>query len=131
MSRSAIQLILILAFTVAAFMLFNFGVRYLNSQRLSQQEQTLQVKVIEARATQTALIERKQYVQTDTFIEKYVRENWHWGKPDDKIVLPHSTPASSVPHKGEVTSPNKGETTSPLPPENSWWQNLLNLILGQ
>ena len=125
MSRSSIQLILIFAFTVTVFMLFNFGLRYVNNQRLVQEEQTLQIKVKEARITQTALIERKQYAQTDAFVEEHVRKNWYWGRPQDKLILPASTPAPSAP--GRLPPP----LPSPAPPENPWWQDLLESIFGQ
>ena len=126
MSRSTIQLIWILAFSATLFLLFNFGLRYINNQRLLQEEQKLRVQVKDARATQTALNERKQYAQTDAFVEDYVRKNWFWGRADDKLVLPASTPAPSTLNRAA----NNPLPPAP-PPENSWWQDLLESIFGQ
>jgi hypothetical protein len=116
----SVQVLGILAFTLALFIVWDFSQRVVTTLRLAQSEQELDQRVAQAQATRTALIEQKKRVQTNAFAEDYVRRNWHWARDGETVVIPQVTPAT----------PKSATSTTP-PPQTTWWQDLLEFLFGR
>jgi cell division protein FtsB len=99
MPRSWIQILAIVVFAVAIFVIWDFSQRVLTSVRLSQAEQALEIQVAREQATKNNLVDKRKQVQSDAYVEAYVRSKWHWVKDGDKIAIPQITlaPAPLIP----------------------------------
>jgi hypothetical protein len=93
MPRSWIQIFAIIVFALAIFVIWDFSQRMVTSVRLSQAEQTLDSQVAREQAIKNDLLDKRKQVQSDAFVEAYVRSKWHWVKDGDKIAIPQITPA--------------------------------------
>lgn len=123
MSRTTMQIIIIIAVTLGAFVVWDFSQRIVTTLRLGQMRLVVEEEVAHARATQTALKEKKQYVQTDEWLEKRVRKD-HWSKENEIVVIPLVTPAPPPP---VLTAPPPAPTPAPEP---NWLQILADLLFG-
>ena len=120
MPRGSIQLVLIVVFAFTLYFVWDFGQRVVTSVRLTQSEQAAELDVAHAQATQTALVEKKKQVQSDTYVESVVRK-WRWAKDGETVVVTQITPAPTP----VVSAPPS--TPAPEPP---WWQQILNFLFG-
>jgi cell division protein FtsB len=118
--RLLFQLIAIVVFAFTLYFVWDFSQRVVTSIRLTQSEQQLETQVARAKATQTALFDKKKQVQSDTYVEARVR-GWHWAKDGETVVVTQITPAP--PPAVNVPLP-------PLAPEIPWWQQILNFLFG-
>ncbi len=131
MPRSWIQVFAIIVFAITLFALWDFSQRAMTAWRLSQTEQQLEQKIQRAQATQAALIEKKKIVQSDACVEKTARENWHWVRANDKLVLPLTTPtAASAPALSAPCQPSEtyADVQPPESAETDWMQILRDLF---
>ena len=118
MPRVPLQFAVIVVIAFALYFVGDFGQRVVTSIRLTEYEQQLDVKVQQAKATQTALIEEKNAVQSDTYVEQVAR-GWRWAKDGETVVVTQITPAPAV------VAPPAAPT-----PEIPWWRQLLNFLFG-
>ena len=122
MPRSWIQIFAIIVFALAIFVVWDFSQRMVTSVRLSQAEQALEIQVAQEQATQTTLLDKRKQVQSDFYVEQYVRSKWHWVKDGDKIALPQITPAPA---------PILPAVPAPAPtPEPSLVQRIWDFLFG-
>jgi hypothetical protein len=109
------QLIFIPLAAVALFLFWDFAQRATILARLADREQQSQQRLLSAQATQTALVERKAYVQTDAYAEITMREEG-WARPGDTVARAPATP-TAIPVR---------PAARPAPAAKSW----LDLLLG-
>ena len=122
MSRMPIQVAAIITFAFALFFVWDLSQRVVTNIRLAQTEKQLEYDVARDRATQTALIEKKKYVQSSAYVETVAR-GWNWAKEGETVAKPQITPATTP---TVISAP-----PTPLPtPEKSWWQNLFEFLFG-
>jgi hypothetical protein len=121
MSRVSFQVVAIIFLVATAFFLWDFSQRVLTNVRLAQSEKQLEQSVADEEAKNKDLREQKQRVQTDAYVEDFVRRNWHWAKPEDTVVIPQitalPTPVPSAPE------------SAPLPAK-PWWQDWFDFLFG-
>jgi hypothetical protein len=122
MPRSWIQIFAIIVFALVIFVVWDFSQRMVTSVRLSQAEQALEIQVAQEQATKTTLLDKRKQVQSDAYVELYVRSKWHWVKDGDKIAIPQITPAPA---------PILPAMPVPTPtPEPSTLQRVWNFLFG-
>ncbi len=120
MPRMWLQVIGISAVVLALFVGWDFSQRIQTGMRLQQSEQVLMRRVAQAQATNVALVEKKKRVQSNDFVEDYVRRNWHWAREGDILVIAQITPAPTpTPTPQPITSQEAG-----------WWQSVLDFLFG-
>lgn len=119
MSRIKTQWILILLAALALFLFWDFAQRSLTFARLSDIERQDQAQLAIAQATQTALVEKKDIVQSDAYVEKTAR-SWGWVQPGDTLVRISTTP-TPIP---------SGESRLSPPAVSKSWLDLLREWLG-
>ncbi len=120
MPRVSVQLLAILAFTIILFIAWDFSQRVMLTFRLNQAEEELDQRLTEAQAVRDQLRQRRQYVQTDQFVEEEIRRR-HWARDGETIMIPLITPPPPPP----VVVPTPVPT--PGPPV---WDELYNFLFG-
>lgn len=126
MSRVPTQVLAILAVAFALFVIWDFGQRFATVMRLSQSEQEYTDRIAHAAATQTALIEKKKYVQTDAYAEEVLRSTFGHAREGETVVRPLITPAATP----TVSAPPAPHPAKTAPPEPPWWQRVWDLFFG-
>jgi hypothetical protein len=121
MSRVSFQVIAIVIFAATLFFLWDFSQRVITNVRLAQTEKLYEQRVAQEEAKNNALREQKQRVQTDAYVEGYVRGNWHYALPGDNVVMPQVTPEPT---------PSASAPAPAAPPTKAWWQDLLDFLFG-
>jgi hypothetical protein len=117
--RTSAQIFAIVVFALALYFAWDFGQRVVTSIRLDQSAEEAQIAVDHAVATQTALVEKKQLVESAPYVETVVR-GWHWAKTGEIVVIPQITPAATP----AITVPQP--TPSPAPV----WQQIVDFLFG-
>jgi hypothetical protein len=121
MSRVSFQVIAIVIFAATLFFLWDFSQRVITNVRLAQTEKMYEQRAAREETKNNALREQKQRVQTDAYVEGYVRENWHYALPGDNVVIPQATPAPTPSVSAPAPTP---------PPAKAWWQDLFDFLFG-
>lgn len=114
LARNWKQFLFIPLVAVALFLFWDFAQRATILARLTDREQQSQERLVQAQATQTALVARKTYVQTDAYTEITMREDG-WARAGDTVARVPATP-TAIPVK----------PARPAAPSKSW----LDLLLG-
>jgi hypothetical protein len=120
MSRVSVQLLAILAFTFVLFVAWDFSQRVVMTFRLNQAEQELDQRLAEAEAARAQLRLRRQYVQTDQFVEEEIRRR-RWARDGETIMIPLITPPPPPPLVVPTPVPTPG------PPA---WDELYDFLFG-
>lgn len=121
MPRALVRAGSVFLIALVLFFAWDFSQRIGTNLRLNQSEQDLQVRVANAEATHMVLVARKARVETDQFVEDYVRRNWHWVREGETIVIIQPSPTPPAPTPTPVPTP--------IPPSD-WWQDLSRLLFG-
>lgn len=109
--------IFLLAFLL--FLIWDFSQRVGMNIRLRQSEQDLGTRVAQAEATQAALLDERSQVQSDTFVEDYVRRHWRWAREGETLVIFEPTPKP----------PSSALPAAPATP-SPWWQGVFDFLFG-
>ncbi len=120
MSRVWARFMGVLALAIILYLGWDFSQRIGMSLRLQQSEKAMASRVIQAEATHTALEDQKKRVQSNDFVEEYVRRNWHWAREGEIVVIAQITPAAPSPTP---------RPTTPIS-EPPWWQGLYDFLFG-
>jgi hypothetical protein len=122
MSRVTFQILAIVTFAILLFIGWDFSQRITLMARRQQAEQDLDQRTAQAQATQTALKEVKQRVQSDDYIEWYVRTHWHYLRDNESLVVPQITPAPA----------SASNSAAPVfaVPQTNWFQEFWQFLVG-
>ena len=109
------QIITIVVATMAISMIVDFGRKATANYRIRREETRLEQEIAAERAKHEALLARREYVQTDEYIERVAREELKWVRPGETLVVP--VPLNRQPPPTPQTPP---APTEPLPRESHW-----------
>ncbi len=95
----------------------------IDNYHLQQIEAQLEQEVEQEQARHEELLERKEYVQTDEFVENLARKELNWVRPGDVAIIvvqrtPDTPPATAAPPA----------TATPTP--QNWWEGLWREWVG-
>ena len=82
------QIITIVVATMAISMIVDFGRKATANYRVRREEARLEQEIAAERAKHEALLARREYVQTDEYIEHVAREELKWVRPGEIVVVP-------------------------------------------
>ncbi len=109
------QFVAIIIVTIAISMVIDFGRKAAANYRIWCEETRLEREIALARHEQELLLARKDYVQTDDYVEKVAREELKWARPGETVII-----VRPIPHRSTLTPQ---PTPPPARPQaRSHWQ---------
>lgn len=124
MKERSLLLTLLIAFGIVAgiFVTWDFARHWVSNLQLNSDSARLDQEIAKATEENQKLVALKGEVQTDAWIEKYVRTYWHWTKQNEQIVVPRATPIA-------VPTPVPAPAAVPQP-SRQFWEDWLDAIFG-
>jgi cell division protein DivIC len=116
------QFVLIIILGVGVFLAWDFGRHVFETIQLSQADARADLQLRQAQDTNGKLIALKSDVETDDWVEKYARTNWHWTRENETIFVPAATPVSTP-------APARAAAPAPPPPK-PFWEEWLDALFG-
>ena len=108
---SGTQFAAIVVLTIVLFLVIDFGRRTTAGYYVSQTEKRLDAEIEALLQEQEMLKQRRDYVQTDEYVEQWAREQAHMVRPGDHRLIVVTPPASSA-------SPEGPQPAAPPPPDS-------------
>jgi cell division protein FtsB len=102
------RILLVAALVATGYLVFSAGNNFLHSYRLSSQESELQAQVRQLEQHYDQLLQIRDYLRTDEYVEFMARRVFGLVKPGEKLVIVDAPPAA------------QGEEEPGIP----WWQRL-------
>jgi hypothetical protein len=99
---------------MAISMIVDFGRKAAANYRVRREEIRLEQEIAAERAKHKALLARREYVQTDEYVEQVAREELKWVRSGETVVVP--IPINSEP----LPTPETPAPTKPSPRESRW-----------
>jgi cell division protein FtsB len=109
------QIITIVVATMAISMIVDFGRKAAANYRIRREEVRLEQEIAAERAQHEALLARREYVQTDEYVEQVAREELKWVRPGEIVVVPVPVQREPLPTLEASPTPVK-----PSPGESHW-----------
>jgi hypothetical protein len=100
---------------MAISMIVDFGRKATANYRVQREEIGLEQEIAAERAKHEALLARREYVQTDEYVEQVAREELKWVKPGEIAVVPIPLERKPLPTPETLPAPGK-----PLQRESQW-----------
>jgi cell division protein FtsB len=118
---STTQFAAIVVLTIALFLVIDLGRRTTAGYYVSQTEKRLEAEIEALLKEQEVLRRRRDYVQTDAYVEQWAREQAHMVRPGDRRLIVVTPPASSASSEGQpVVAPPVAESVAPSQPVPNW-----------
>ncbi len=117
------QIIVIIVAVVALFLAWDFGRRIVDTLSLAQAEARTDQQLRDAQDTNVKLKDLKTSINTESWVEKYVRTNWHWTRENETIFVPAATPIPSPTPVPKIPAPA-------TPPPKPFWEEWLDALFG-
>ena len=104
------RILLLATLIVSGYMLLSAGNTFLHSYRLVNDENRLQEEVDSLKSQRDQLIQIRDYLGTDEYVEFMARRVFGLVKPGEKLVVVDAPPPEQ----------------EPLPEDLTWWQRLFS-----
>jgi cell division protein FtsB len=113
------QIVTIVVATMAISMIVDFGRKATANYRVRNEEIRLEQEIAVERAKHEALLARREYVQTDEYVEHVAREELKWVRPGEIVVVP--IPLNREPLPTPETAPAPTELLQGESHWQEWW----------
>jgi len=104
---------------MAISMIVDFGRKATANYRIRREETRLEQEIAVEKAEHGALLARREYVQTDEYVESVAREELKWVRPGEIVVVP--VPISRKPLPTPETPPAPTELLQRESHWQEWW----------
>ncbi|MFN8374269.1 MAG: septum formation initiator family protein [Anaerolineae bacterium] len=122
---SGLQVMFATMLAISLILAINFTSRIAANQPLQEALDRVQAEISQLRLEQSDLIDERDYVQSDAYVEAWARSDGRMVRPGEVLIVP-------MPVGGSVTAPTPSEndtapftpieTTPPQPePWQLWW----------
>ncbi len=118
---SGAQFIGIVVITVAIFLVVDFGRRATTGYYITQAEEQLEADIAVELTRHAQLEERRDYVLSQEYVEKWAREKAHMIRPGDQPFI-LVTSEAPLPPAAATDSPTIAGAPAPEPVWHSWWR---------
>ena len=118
------RILFALGLAVGLFLVINFSGRITASQPLQEAYRHAQTEIDQLKQEQAALLEERDYVRSDAFVEQWARDDGKMVRPGEVLVIPvPSHTSAGLPQNPEAGTPSTPvETTPPTSaPWTVWW----------
>jgi len=117
-----IQFAAIVTVTISLTLLVGFAYKISSYEQIKREAQRLRDKVERVQAENQALQARKDFVQTDAYVEKVAREELNFGRFGDTVVMVKNVSTQGL-GAGLLPSPEAGASAaSTSPPWRAWYE---------
>ena len=113
------QIVTIVVATMAISMIVDFGRKATANYRIRNEELRLEQEIAAERAKHETLLARREYVQTDEYVERVAREELKWVRPGEIVVVP--IPLNRKPLSTPETSPAPAQSLQGESYWQEWW----------
>ncbi len=113
------QIVTIVVATMAISMIVDFGRKATANYRVRNEEIRLEQEIAAERAKHKALLARREYVQTDEYVEQVAREELKWVRSGEIVIVP--VPLERKPLPTPETSPAPGKILQRESHWREWW----------
>ena len=113
------QLVTVVVATMAISMIVDFGRKATANYRIQREEIRLEQEIAAERVQHEALLARREYVQTDEYVEQVAREELKWARAGETVIIP--IPLKRKPPPTPETSPAPGKLSQREFYWQEWW----------
>jgi hypothetical protein len=126
---SGTQFAAIVVLTIALFLIIDLGRRTTAGYYVSQAEKRLMAEIQAELELRQRLIERRDHVKTDAYVEEWARQQARMVRPGDRplIVL---TPVVPSGEPGPLQPVSVESPPGPVPNWHRWWRLFFNTEPG-
>ncbi|MBN1640203.1 MAG: hypothetical protein JXA09_03120 [Anaerolineae bacterium] len=117
---SSTQFVAIVILTLSIFLIIDLGRRATAQYHVSQAERRLKQEISDALDLQARLIEQRDYVASDAYVEEWARDNAHMIRPGDQPVILVTTEAPSPAPRS--LAPQDPAPADDIPNWYYWWE---------
>jgi hypothetical protein len=106
-------------------LVIDFGRRTTAGLYVSQTEERLEAEIDTLLERQQVLKQRRDYVQTDAYVERWAREQAHMVRPGDRrLIVVTPEPSEAQPESQPAAPPPLESITvhEPAPNWHNWWR---------
>jgi hypothetical protein len=128
MPRPPTNIVTVLFFIVAVFIILGFGGKALEGYRLRRHNEELSAEVAALEEQREELQARFEYVQTSEYVEEVARGQYRWTKAGETLVIP--TYRRSPEEPGNPPATPQPVVSSPIYQPTSYWQDWWALLKG-
>lgn len=113
------QIIAVVVLTISVFVIVDFGRRAAMGYRISQEEKRLQAELATLETTHAALLEKRDYILSDQYVEYVARNELKWSRPNEQVVviLPENQPDT---RRGSAVAEAKQNIQAYQTPWEAW-----------
>lgn len=112
------RFVAIIALGMALFLIIDFGQRVASGYQVAREEEKLEAQLRMLSETNAALLARRDYVNTDAYVEEIARKELKWSKPGETVVVILATPQAPSPVLPAGTGP--AQAHAPESPLDAW-----------
>jgi len=117
------QFVIVLAATLALFMLLGFTRRAAINYRVQQQKNQMETEYSALAQEHAQLAQRYQEVQTDAYVEQVARHELRWSRPGEKVVVIVAPPkAGAIATSVESIPALQQPDAAPQKPADRWFK---------
>ena len=122
------DILTVVGITVAVFFALAFGGKALEGYRVYRYNEELRGEIAELEHKQQELKAQLTYVQSPEYVERVAREEYHWVRPGDKLLIPIYRSAPAEPPTPTPQAP--ADQAAPSAPSASHWPEWQELLFG-
>ncbi len=113
------QMVTIVVATMAISMIVDFGRKATASYRNQGEEIRLEQEIAAERVQHKVLLARREYVQTDEYVEQVAREELKWARPGETVII--LIPLKRKPLPTPEAPPGPGSLSQGESYWQEWW----------
>lgn len=114
------QFVAVIVLSITIFIVVGFAQRAAAGYHVTKEEEKLAAQLAALEENNKALLKKREYVQTDVYIEEIARNELKWSKPGETVIVvltPPNAQNSIVPPSDAPTVVRPADT-----PLNAWGQ---------
>ena len=117
---SSVQVMFAMILGLGLLLVINFSSRITESQPLQDEYDSIQAEIAGLEVEQQSLIDLRDYVRSDSYVEQWARDNGKMVRPNEILVIPVPSGIEAQPTPTPQLSADV-QTAPPPAPYELWW----------
>lgn len=105
------RFVAIISLGMALFLIIDFGQRVASGYQVGREEEKLEAQMRILSETNAALTARRDYVNTDAYVEEIARNELKWSKPGETVIVILATPQAPLSTTLTINGAGQAQTT--------------------